>query len=54
MLWTTCTQKIIINRYKRLKKLGYELNILFLKAYKATGYEELLQARAAFKAKFQK
>lgn len=42
ILWTAGAQKIAINEYRWLKKLGYEPKLLFLREHKTTGYENLL------------
>ncbi|WP_016732452.1 glycosyltransferase family 4 protein [Saccharolobus islandicus] len=43
ILWTAGAQRIAINEYKWLKKLGHEPKIVFLRATKTKGYEELLK-----------
>ncbi|BDC17391.1 glycosyltransferase family 4 protein [Acidianus sp. HS-5] len=43
ILWTAGAQRIAINEYKWLKKLGHDPKIIFLRATKTKGYEELLK-----------
>ncbi len=42
ILWTAGAQRIAINEYKWLRKLGYEPKIVFLRGSDTKGYEEML------------
>ena len=43
ILWTAGAQRIAINEYKWLKRLGHDPKIVFLRAEKTRGYEDLLR-----------
>jgi len=43
MLWTAGAQRIAVNEYRWLKKLGYDAQIVFLRASNTKGYEEILK-----------
>ena len=43
ILWTAGAQRIAINEYRWLKKLGYDPKIVFLRKGNAKGYEEMLE-----------
>ncbi|MFP3130801.1 MAG: hypothetical protein RXR51_04375 [Nitrososphaeria archaeon] len=43
ILWTAGAQRIAINKYNWLKKLGYEPELVFLRKGNAKGYEEMLK-----------
>lgn len=42
-LWTAGAQRIAINEYRWLKKLGYEPKLIFLRGTNTKGYEEMLK-----------
>jgi len=43
ILWTAGAQRIAINEYNWLKKLGYEPELVFLRKGNTKGYEEMLK-----------
>ena len=43
ILWTAGAQRIAVNEYRHLEKLGYDPKIVFLRAHTAKGYEDLLK-----------
>jgi len=43
LLWTAGAQRIAINEYHWLKRLGYDTELVFLRRGNVTGYEELLE-----------
>ena len=43
VLWTAGAQRIAVNEYRHLEKLGYDPKLVFLRAHTAKGYEDLLK-----------
>jgi hypothetical protein len=42
ILWTAGAQRIAVNEYHWLRRLGYDVKLIFLRKGNARGYEELL------------